>query len=141
MGFSISATSAIIGIAIIMVIEISVGTIIPVITDLDSSYDEMRQRAVNELQTNIEIQNITVQTNGSLHDLSIQIKNTGSTVIKSLYVDVLVDGSLSSFTCADEYWFPENTYTVSVNGLSGSGSKKVKIITNNGISEYHTYSV
>lgn len=141
LGFSISATSAIIGVAIIMVIEVSVGTVIPVITDLDNSYDEMRQRAVEELQTMIEIENINVQTNDSLHDLSIEIKNTGSTVIESSYVNVLVNGSLSSFLCDDEYWFPESIYTVSVDGVSGSGLKKVKIITNNGISDYDTYSV
>ncbi len=140
MGFSISATAAIIGVSFLMILEISMGTLFPVITNIDESYDNMRERAINELQTDIEIHNISVQANSSLHDLSIQVKNTGSTTIKVSNVDLLINGTLSSFTCSNQYWFPENTYELSVYGLSGSGLKKVKIITYNGISDYDTYS-
>jgi archaellum component FlaF (FlaF/FlaG flagellin family) len=138
MGFSVSAAAAIIGVAFIMVLEVSMGTILPVLNDLDESYDEMRQRAIDELQTGFKIQNISVQINGSLHDLSIQVKNTGSTVIENSYVSLLINGTLSSFTCTNDYWFPENIYTLSVYGLSGSGEKKIKLIAKNGISDYDT---
>lgn len=141
MGFSVSAAAAIIGIAFIMVLEVSMGTILPVLNDLDESYDEMRQRAIDELQTRIEIENISVQSNGSLHDLSIQVKNNGSTVVENSYVNLLINGTLSSFTCANDYWFPENSYTLSVYGVSGSGEKKIKLIAKNGISDYETYTV
>ena len=141
MGFSISAASAIIGVAVVMIIEVSVGTVIPVFTDLNDSYNDMRQRSFDELQTDIVIQNITVQTHASLHDILISVSNSGSTVIETKYIDVLVNGTLTSFTCADNYWFPEGTYTISLTNLTGSGNKKVKVVTENGISDYDTYSV
>ena len=141
MGFSISATTAIIGVAFIMVLEVSMGTIIPVLTEVDESFNDMRQRAIDQLQTNVVINNITVQANASLHDLEIKIKNSGSTVIDKSFITLLINGSLSSFTCSSDYLFPESEYSLFVYGVSGSGSIKVKIITKNGISDYDTYNV
>ena len=141
MGFSISATAAIIGVAVIMVLEVSFATMFPIITDLDESYKEMSERAIESVQTKIEIQNITVQINGSLHDLSIQVKNSGSTVIENTYVDLLINGTISEFTTSEEYWFPESNYTILVNGVSGSGLQRIKLISKNGVSDYDTYVV
>ena len=53
-----------------------------------------------------------------------------------MYVHVLIDGVLTSFTSSSSYWFPEQTITLSVFGVSGSGVKIVKVIANNGISDY-----
>ncbi len=141
LGFSISATAAIIGVAVIMVLEVTMATMFPMVTDLDESYKEMSKRAIENIQTEIEIQNITVQINGSLHDLSIQIKNSGSTVIENTYVDLLINGTLSEFITSEEFWFPESNYTILANGISGSGLQRVKLITKNGISDYDTYVV
>jgi len=123
-----------------MVLEVSMGTVLPVLTDLDESYDEMRNRAVAELQTDIEINDMSAQANGSLHDVSINLTNSGSTVIETMYVTVLIDGSNSVFAVDELYWFPESSYTISVNGVSGSGVHQVKVITKNGICDYETYS-
>ncbi len=140
MGFSVSASAAIIAVALIMVLEVSMGTILPILTELDESYDALRKRAVDELQTAINIENITVESNASFHDITITVKNTGSTVIESGYVHVLINGTLTSFICDDDYWFPESHYTLSVDGISGSGDQQVKVVTNNGISTYASYS-
>jgi archaellum component FlaF (FlaF/FlaG flagellin family) len=141
LGFSISATAAIIGVAVIMVLEVTMATMFPMVTNLDESYKEMSKRAIENIQTEIEIQNITVQINGSLHDLSIQIKNSGSTVIENANVDLLINGTLSEFITSEEFWFPESNYTIRANGISGSGLQRVKLITKNGISDYDTYVV
>lgn len=140
MGFSVSASAAIIAVALIMVLEVSMGTIFPILTELDESYDALRKRAVDELQTAINIENITVESNASFHDITITVKNTGSTVIESGYVHVLINGTLTSFICDDDYWFPESHYTLSVDDISGSGDQQVKVVTNNGISNYASYS-
>lgn len=122
-----------------MVLEISMGALFPVITELDESYDALRKRAVDELQTSVTIENITVESNNSLHDVTITVKNTGSTVIDIRYVNVLINGLLQSFTSDDSYWFPESNYTLSVYGVTGSGLQQVKVIANNGISCYASY--
>jgi archaellum component FlaF (FlaF/FlaG flagellin family) len=140
MGFSVSASAAILAVSLIMVLEVSMGTILPILTELDESYDALRKRAVDELQTAINIENITVESNASLHDVTIMVKNTGATVIESIHVHVLINGTLTSFTCDDDYWFPESHYTLSVDGISGSGDRQVKVVTNNGISSYASYS-
>ncbi|MDG6219051.1 MAG: hypothetical protein QCI00_06385 [Candidatus Thermoplasmatota archaeon] len=139
MGFSISASMGILAVALIMVLEISMGALFPVITELDESYDALRKRAVDELQTSVTIENITVESNNSLHDVTITVKNTGSTVIDIRYVNVLINGLLQSFTSDDSYWFPESNYTLSVYGVTGSGLQQVKVIANNGISCYASY--
>ncbi|MBS3749302.1 MAG: hypothetical protein KGY67_06340 [Candidatus Thermoplasmatota archaeon] len=123
-----------------MVLEVSVGTVLPVLTDLDESYDKMRNRAVEELQTDIQINDMSTQANNSLHDLTINLTNSGSTVIETSYITVLIDGSNSVFAVDELYWFPESSYTISVNGISGSGVHQVKVITKNGICDYATYS-
>jgi archaellum component FlaF (FlaF/FlaG flagellin family) len=140
MGFSVSASAAILAVSLIMVLEVSMGTILPILTELDESYDALRKRAVDELQTAINIENITVESNASLHDVTIMVKNTGATVIESIHVHVLINGTLTSFICDDDYWFPESHYTLSVDGISGSGDRQVKVVTNNGISSYASYS-
>jgi archaellum component FlaF (FlaF/FlaG flagellin family) len=123
-----------------MVLEVSMGTVLPVLSDVDESYDEMRNRAVDELQTDIEIDDITVQANSSFHDITINLTNRGSTVIDSSYVHCLIDGSIQGFTVNSRYFFPESSYSLSVNGLAGSGMHQVKVVTMNGISDYATYS-
>lgn len=139
MGFSISASMAVLAVALIMILEISMGTVFPILTELDESHDALRKRAVDELQTAITIENTTVESNNSLHDVTITVKNTGSTVIQTRYVHVLINGSLQLFTADDAYWFPESSYSLSVYGISGSGRQQVKVITNNGISCYTSY--
>ncbi|MBS3802183.1 MAG: hypothetical protein KGY65_05480 [Candidatus Thermoplasmatota archaeon] len=123
-----------------MVLEVSVGTVLPVLTDLDESYDKMRNRAVEELQTDIQINDMSTQANNSLHDLTINLTNSGSTVIETSYITVLIDGSNSVFAVDELYWFPESSYTMMVPGISGSGVHQVKVITKNGICDYATYS-
>ena len=57
MGFSLVAAAAIIGVSIVMAIEIIVGTTIPTITDVHDSFDDMRDRAIDQVQTDINITN------------------------------------------------------------------------------------
>jgi len=58
-------------------------------------------------------------------------------------LNVLVDGVIESYTPSPSTttWTPDETKTVEITGLSGAGSHRVKVITENGISDYDTYSV
>ena len=76
MGFSTVAATAIIGVAIVMSLEIIAGTTIPTITDIHNSYDEMRERSIKQIQTEINITNAVAVPNGSTHhDLTFTVKN------------------------------------------------------------------
>jgi len=140
MGFSISAATAIIGVTLVMALEVSLGTMIPLYTDIQESYHDMKKRSIEEIQTDLSIEQVNATVNASNHDVNITIKNTGSTTIESAYITILIDGEQEAFVCDSSYLYPESSYYLLVNGISGSGEKKIKIITANGISCYETYN-
>lgn len=136
-----SAATAIIGVSIVLAIEIIVSTTIPTITDVHDSYDEMRDRSIDRLQTDINITTVTTPGNGSNYDLNITIKNIGSVTLEPADFTVLINGSSKDFIYTSSYLFPENTINLMVYNQPGSGTRRLKIITNNGISDYYSYNI
>jgi len=141
MGFSTSAATAIIGVALLMSFQFIVADVIPTITDTHDSYDEMKDRTIDQIQTNINITDVITPSNASNYDLNATVENTGSTTLETAYFDVLIDGAKQTFTCTETYLFPESTAYFNVTNQAGSGSKTLKIITNNGISDYYEYTI
>ena len=141
MGFSLSAATAIIGVGIVISLELIVSTTIPTITDVHDSYDDMRERSIDLIQTNINISAIQTVANLSNYDMNITIKNTGSTTLKTDKFDILINGTSTKFTCSSLFIYPENSAKFNIYNKAGSGLKKLKIITNNGVSDYLTYNV
>ncbi|RLF58585.1 MAG: hypothetical protein DRN27_05015 [Thermoplasmata archaeon] len=140
MGFSVSTATALIGVAIVMSLEVSIGVMIPLYADVSDSYRDMKTRSIDELQTDITINDVNVTSNATLHDLNITIKNTGSIVLEREYITILIDGVIQDYTGSSTYLYPESSDHYLLNGLSGSGEKKIKIITSNGISCYASYN-
>ena len=141
MGLSTAAAFAIIGVSILIVAEVILGDVFPLVADIQESYEEMRDRSIDKLQSDIDIINTTTTTNGTGYDLNITIKNIGSTVIDLRYMDILVEGKKKSFNYNSRYLYPEDETTLKIYNLTGSGNKRLKIITNLGISKYTTYTV
>jgi len=141
MGFSVSAATAIIGVAILMSFQFIVADVIPTIDDTYDSYDNMRDRAIEQIQTNINITDVITPSNGSNYDLNATVENTGSITLETEFFDVLIDGTKQTFTCTETYLFPENTANFNVTNQAGSGSKTLKIVANNGISDYYMYTI
>ncbi|NOR48958.1 MAG: hypothetical protein GQ533_13100 [Methanosarcinaceae archaeon] len=107
----------------------------------DASY-EQNDMQIKRLQTDILIDS-SIPGSGTPYDLTITVSNTGSETLQSDELNVLVDGIIESYTFAPmtTTWTPDGTITLTVAGLSGGGSHRVKVITENGISDYDTYSV
>ena len=141
MGFSVAAAAAIIGVSLLMILEMFVGNTIPLYAEIQDSYKDMRNRAIDELQTMISVQNVTTSPNASNYDLNITLQNTGSTVVDMTYVTLLINGTKTSFTSSSTYLYPASSVNLTSNDLLGSGQKKLKIITKNGISSYETYNI
>ena len=139
MGFSLVGAAAIIGVSILMGIEIIISTTIPIITDVDDSFDEMRNRAIAEVQTDINITDVTSIVNGSNYDINITVENTGSVTLETAYFDILINGTKNDFTCSKSYIHPENTVYFDIFSYSGSGNLRLKVVTNNGISDYYEF--
>jgi archaellum component FlaF (FlaF/FlaG flagellin family) len=141
MGFSLVAAAAIIGVSVLMVIEIIVGTTIPTITDVHDSFDEMRDRAIDQVQTDINITDITSEVNASNYDINITVENIGSTTLDTTNFNILINGTDKKFTCSKKYLHPENEVYFNVSSLQSTGSRRLKIVTDNGISDYYDFTI
>jgi flagellar protein FlaF len=141
MGFSLVAAAAIVGVAILMAIEVFVGSTIPTMTDVHDSFDDMRNRAINQIQTDINITDVSSQTNGSGYDINITVENIGSTTLETEDFDILINGTENVFTCSKEYLHPENEVYFNVSSLQGSGDRRLKVVTENGISDYYEFTL
>ena len=141
MGFSLVAAAAIIGVSVLMVIELIVGTTIPTITDIHDSFDDMKDRAIDQVQTDINITDVTSVPNGSNYDINITVENTGSVTLNTLNFNILVNGTENQFTCLKSYLHPENEVYFNVSSLAGSGKRILKVVTNNGISDYYEFTL
>ena len=141
MGLSLTAAAAIIGVSILMSIEIIISTGVPTITNLDDAFDEMRNRAIDQVQTDINITGVTSEVNGSGYDINITVENTGSVTLETTYFDILINGTINDFSCSKSYIHPEDIVYFNVSSLSGSGARKLKVVTNNGISDYYEFTL
>lgn len=141
MGFSLVAATAIIGVSIIMCLEIIAGTTIPTITDLNKSYDYMRNRAIDQVQTNIDITSVNSGINGSSYDINIIVENIGSITLQTSNFDILINGTIYEHTCSKLYLYPQDEAYFNVSSIPDSGDKRLKIITNNGISDYYVFII
>jgi archaellum component FlaF (FlaF/FlaG flagellin family) len=139
MGFSLVAATAIIGVSLVMGLEIIVGTTIPTITDINESFNEMRNRAIDQVQTYINITSVTSDINGSNYDINITVENIGSITLQPTYFDILINGTKNDFTCSKIYLYPQDEVYFNVLNISGSGESRLKIVTNNGISDYYIF--
>lgn len=139
MGFSLVVAASIIGVSVLMAIEIIVGTTIPTLTNVQDSFYDMRNRAIDKIQTDINITDVTIEINGSNYDINITVENLGSTSLETEYFNILINGTEKQFTCSTSYLHPENEEYFYVSNLQGSGERKLKIITDNGISDYYKF--
>jgi archaellum component FlaF (FlaF/FlaG flagellin family) len=141
MGFSLVGAAAIIGVSILMAIEIIISTSIPTITNVDNAFYEMRDRVIDQAQTDINITNVVSVANGSNYDINITLENTGSVTLETGFFDILVNGTIVDFTCSKSYIHPENNVNFNVSSILDLGTLKLKVVTNNGISDYYEFTI
>jgi archaellum component FlaF (FlaF/FlaG flagellin family) len=141
MGFSLVAAFAVIGISILIAIEIFTGSLLPAITDVDESYDDLLDRTVKMAQTNINISSVFISTYGLNYNHSITLKNTGSITLNTSDFTILINGVTQQFSCPDSYLYPEKETYLNVPNLPGDGNKRLKVISENGISDYYEYII
>ncbi|UCH72231.1 MAG: hypothetical protein JSW62_01410 [Thermoplasmatales archaeon] len=141
MGFSHVAAAAIIGSSILLSMEILTGGILPTVDDFNDSYDDMKTRSIAKFQTDINITNAITSPNGSNYDLNITVKNTGNMDLETVDFNTLINGTIEKFICADPYLYPENDVYFKIFNLSGTGKRRLKIVTGNGISDYYSYII
>lgn len=139
MGFSTVAATAILGGSCVLMITILTGGVLPTISDYHEAYKNMEERAVQRIQTSINITDVT-NTSGIVYDLNVTVKNTGGITLKTVDFTILINGTNKEFNCSETYLYPEKDVIFTIN-LTGTGLKRIKIISANGISDYEEYIV
>ncbi|RLF56562.1 MAG: hypothetical protein DRN27_09500 [Thermoplasmata archaeon] len=141
MGLSIAAAAAIIGVSSLIALGAVIGSVLPATSNYADSFKSMKSRAINQIQTDIDITSVATPANASNYDLNITLKNIGSTVLKTSDFNILVNGTNQEFVCKNMYLYPESTIYFNVYDLPGEGSRKLKVVSDNGISDYYEYTI
>jgi archaellum component FlaF (FlaF/FlaG flagellin family) len=140
MGFSLIASAAILAVTLFMAIEIITGALLPTLDGINTSYGELKHRLGDQLQTDINITTASRIANGSNYDYNITVQNTGSVTLKTGKFAVLVNGVAFPASCSCTYLYPQNIGYFSLTNITGAGAARIKIISDNGIADYYTYT-
>ncbi len=141
MGFSVSAAAAIIGVTLITILGSLTSELLPSLTETNDSFTNMKERAVDRIKTGIAIKNVSTPANGSNYDLNFTVENTGSVTLTIKYFTVLINGTRYPFSSTREYLYLTDEVNFSITNLSGSGTRRLKVITENGIADYYDYII
>ena len=142
MGFSLTAATVIIGLSVLIAAEIIIGAFAPMVENIDESYGDMKNRIVDQVHTGINITNVATTVNGANHNISITVENTGSVVLNTSYFNILVNGTDRQFVCSKSYIYIENIAYFNVTNLEGNaGPRRLKVVTENGVTDYYGYAL
>jgi len=133
-GFSLVGAFAVISVSILIAIEVFIGGLLPTITDIDDSYNDMFDRTVDRVQTDITISGAIWNDPNT----EITVNNTGSVTLNTSNFNILIEGLLKQFTCSEPTLYPEEGAVFYVVGLTNNGDV-IKIVTDNGVSDYYEY--
>ena len=140
MGFSLVSAAAVIGVSCLIAVEIFTGGVLPAVSDVNYSFKDMNDRAVNTIQSDINITNTSTTAGGpTVYDLNVTVENTGSITLNTSDFVILINGTRDTFTCSTPYLYPENVAYFNVTNIAGAGTARLKVVAPNGISDYEDY--
>ena len=139
MGFSLIAAAAILGLTLFIAAEIITSDVLPTIEGINDSYDSMKDRLKDQVQTDVNITAVSRSFNDPNYDYNISLKNTGSVTLDTKDFMILINGTGYPFTCSHRYLHPENTVYFRIVDVVGAEAKRIKVISNNGIADYYAY--
>ena len=143
MGFEVSVVVAFFFITAVLLGTFSFNTLTSSSEIVSEASAQQNEIYSNRLQTDIEIYNIAVSNVTSPYDLTVSLTNTGSSTLQFDEMNVIIDGKLESYEFSGNYsvWTPDESRDLLVTGLSGSGSHRIKVVTEYGIADYGSYTV
>jgi archaellum component FlaF (FlaF/FlaG flagellin family) len=141
MGFSVSATFSVIVVAslvsLVQVYTVSDNTMSDVLDSYYSNFDDLNLKKNDD----INITGTSIVGNAASYNLTLTVKNEGSTTLKVSDWSLIIDGGLTDFNTSDTYVLPLNEITITVYDLSGGGAHRAKLVTERGQSRFASYTV
>jgi len=141
MGFSVAAAAAIIVVSVLISVEIMVGSVIPNVEDFNYQFVDLKERAVEQIQTDINITTVDITAYGLNYNHSITIENSGSICLNTSDFVILINGTNQEFSCSVSYLYAMKSAYFNVSNLPGDGPMRLKAITGNGISDIYEYII
>ena len=143
MGFSTTAAFVIIFVASLAVVGLAYSTFYLQLKDYVYKLKAEREDAVNKVNTKLDIVSISTVGTNTTHNLSVVVKNTGTTTLNVSKFDLLVDGVLVDFSYNRTVLYPETYVEIASDNLSGGigTTHRLKIVAENGYAIYATYTV
>ena len=143
MGFEVSVVVAFVFISAVVLGTLSYTTLTSSSELVSDASAQQQQMYTERLQTDITIDGTMVNNASAPYDLTVTLTNTGSETLQFDELSVLVDGVVHSYSFSEaaNVWTPAETRQLVVSDLSGSGEHRVKVVTENGIADYGSYSV
>ncbi len=144
MGFSTTAAFT-----IIFVFSLAVfGIIYSIVSDTAKTYvgelREKKERIEAVSNTRLEFASVTaVQATASSHNLTVVLRNTGTTTLSLDRFDLLVDGAMYRFDYNRTKLYPETAVEIRAYYLPGGNATlhRLKVVADNGYALYTTYVV
>ena len=144
MGFSTDVAFSIVVISFVMVAGVVVSVAVEKIKEINDAYRLEKRNLLKEMKTEYEIVNVSAVSSGSgNHTLEVVVENTGSETLEVSGFTLLVDGKIYEFVANRTTLYPVTTVLIEVDNVpGGTGTQhRLKIVAENGISKYATYTV
>ena len=145
MGFSVSGSAVIVFIGFVVAAGVAVPPLLGSVGDLAGAQGTQIDQGTDRLNTDVEI--VAATYDDGAGNLTVEIENTGTTVLSVENTDLLVDGEIqterghnrtSAITLDDgsadsdaELWLPAETLNITVD--ADTEPDRVKVVTDNGI--------
>lgn len=142
MGFSVSGSVAIIFIGVLIAFGVMFPTIMDSSQQLGDARSEQSDRLLEQQNTEIIIQNATYDSGAN--ELTVNVTNNGTVSLDINETDFLVDGEYRVVGGTDssidgdtttEVWLPGEKLVVTITSVTSTPSR-VKVVTENGVSDY-----
>lgn len=144
MGFSTVIAFSIIVVSFVMVTGLVVSVAVEKIKEINEAYQNERDKLLRDLGTDYELVNVTATGSGpSNHTLEVVITNTGSETLDAYGFTLLVDGKMYNYSANVTRLYPSTGLLITAQDIPGSiGTQhRLKIVSENGISRYASYTV
>lgn len=104
-----------------------------IVTDAEDIRYEMQYNKLNSA-----VSPVSMNFDNESSILTIEITNTGNTILDSDEINILVDGYLLDYDYYPETlkWYPGETKIFGVEDVSGSSDTRVKVVTSSGVAGY-----
>jgi flagellar protein FlaG len=127
-------------IAAVLVAGSMAGVFISVSNSMSHTIEQRGDSMSTQLQTDITIINDPVVVPYSDGNLTLYVKNTGTSTLSENSLTILVDGEFYNATSitssnSDQKWLPEKVLTIQLDVHLNTGDHSAKVVTESGIND------